>query len=182
MISKKFQTLALGATLALTTAFSTPALAGNNNAVCSPADKAKITISKDSGVKIVDFTKSSTACLEKYASKVSHTQLLLVADGDYKAWRDVNIEAAKQLRQEGKPTNVFFTGETDGKDNTADTIIWANGVKRDSSPLVLKKGYSVPMIVHAQDTYVDEVKTDAQFAWNKYLKRPEHTASLAYNN
>ena len=179
MISKKFQTLALGATLALSSAFAAPAMAGTDSAICLPADKAKIVLTKDSGVKIADFTKSSAGCLQKYANGMSRTQLLLVADGDFQAWRDVNIEAAKQLRQEGKPTNVFFTGVTDGDDQTADTIIWANGVKRSISPLILKEGYSVPMIVHAQNTYINEVKIDAESTWNKYLKRPEQTASLA---
>ncbi len=178
MISKKFGTYAIGAVLALSSAFATPAMAG---AECTAADKANIVKSKIGDMRIGDFTKSSTACLEYFAAKMSHTNLLLVADGDFQAWRDVNVEAAKQLRQEGKPTNVFFTGETDGNNRTADTMIWANGVKRESVPVVLKEGYSVPMMAHAQQTFVDMVKTDGQSTWNKYLKRPEQTASLALN-
>jgi len=152
-------------------------MANRDNAVCTPADKAKISIAKEGDVKIVDFTKSSTACLETYANKVSRTQLLLVADGDYQAWRNVNIETAKQLRQEGKPTNVFFTGETDGKDNTAMTVLWANGVERGFHPVKMKNGSKIFEIAAIQDVAISSLKTEAQSVWNKYLKRPEYTDS-----
>jgi len=180
MISKKFGTYAIGAVMALSTAFSAPAMAGNT-AECTKADKAKITIAKDSGVRIVDFTKSSTACLEKYASKVSGAELLLVADGDFKAWKDINIDVAKKLRSEGIPTNVFFTGATDGDDTTAMTVAWGNGVEREVAPMSIGGGHTINEMAVAPDkalSFIHEVGTSV---WNTYLKRPEKIAALAYN-
>ncbi len=173
MISRKFGQIATAGALALSVAFATPAMAG---AECTAADKAQITQSKDSGVRIVDFTKSSTACLEYFAGKISHTNLLLVADGDYRAWRDINVDVAKRLRSEGIPTNVFFTGETDGDNTTAMTVAWGNGVERDFAPVSIGGGHTINEIAAAPDkaaNFVHEVGTDV---WNKYLKRPGQTA------
>jgi len=170
MISKKFGTLAAGA-FALSMAFTAPAMAGNT-AECTKADKAKITQSRDSGVRIVDFTKSSTACLEYFASGVSHKELLLVADGDFKAWKDINIDVAKKLRSEGIPTNVFFTGVTDGDDTTAMTVAWGNGVEREVAPMKINGGQTVHHMAYAPDKAVNLVHEVGTSVWNKYLKRP----------
>lgn len=174
MISKQFGKIAAGA-LALNMAFAVPAMAG---AECLAADKAKITISKDEGVKIADFTKSSAACLQKYASGMSNTQLLLVADGDFKAWKDININVAKKLRSEGIPTNVFFTGATDGDDTTAETVAWGNGVSRRHATMSVGDDYNINEMAVAPDkalSYIHEVGYDV---WNTYLKR---TPDLALN-
>ncbi|MCU7846958.1 MAG: hypothetical protein KZQ89_02965 [Candidatus Thiodiazotropha sp. (ex Lucinoma kastoroae)] len=178
MISKKFTTLAVGATLALSSAFATPAMAG---ADCTAADKANITQSKDSGVRIVDFTKSSTACLEYFADKLSRTKLLLVADGDYRAWRDINVDVAKRLRSEGIPTNVFFTGATDGDNTTAMTVAWGNGVERGVASVSIGGGHTINEIAAAPDKAASYVHEKGTKVWNEFLKRPEHTASLALN-
>ncbi|MBV1928400.1 MAG: hypothetical protein KUG81_02695 [Gammaproteobacteria bacterium] len=180
MISNKFTTLAVGAALVLSSAF-TPAMAGNNSAECTKADKAKIEISIDQGVKIADFTKSSTACLEYFAYKFSQTDLLLVADGDFQAWKNINVDVAKRLRGEGIPTNVFFTGATDGDDTTAMTIAWGNGVERRAAPVKINGGHVINEMAAAPDkaaNFVHEVGSDV---WNTYLKRPKQTANLAYN-
>ncbi len=177
MISKKFTGLAVGTALALSSAF-TPAMAG---AECTADDKAKIVKSRDGDIRIGDFTKSSTACLEYFAGKMSHTNLLLVADGDFQAWRDVNVEAAKQLRQEGKPTNVFFTGATDGDSTTAMTVAWGNGVERGFLPVKMKNGTKIFELAAAPDRAIELVKSKGKSVWDQYLKRPEKTASLALN-
>jgi len=169
----KSHTLVFGATLALSSIFSTPAMADTDTAVCSPEDKAQVTQVKGQGARIMDFTNSSTACLEDFAGKVSNKYLTLVAKSNSQAWRDATVEAAKQLDGEGALVMVAYTNDEDGLNTTAETVAWANGVERDFAPVSINNGHTIDQIAAAPDkviNYIHEVGSDV---WNTYLKVPE---------
>jgi aconitase B len=169
MINKSFKNFAVGAALVLTTAFAAPAMAG---AECTAADKAKIIKSKVGEMRIGDFSKSSTDCLEHFANGLSRTDLVLVAESNSKAWRDLTVEAAKRLEDDGKQVHVFFTNDTDGLNTTANTAIWANGVERGFVPVKIGAPYIIDDIVAAPDKPISMMYKKGAEVWDRFLKVP----------
>ena len=180
MISKTFKKLAVG--LSLTAAMmsvSAPALADKHFA---PEDKAKVTISIDDGIRILDFSNSSRDCLEYFASGASKRSLLLVAESDAASWRNATLDAAKMLKSDGKSVAVVYGNDQDGLDTTATTIAWANGVKRSQASASLKDGFTYSGIVATSDKVVDYIHQVGSEVWDSYLKVPNKIPDLAYNN
>lgn len=170
MISKKFTPLAVGAALVLSSAFVTPAMAG---AECTAADKAQVTQIKGQGARIMDFTNSSVACLDDFASGASHKYLTLVAKSNSQAWRDATVTAAKKLGSEGALVMVAYANDEDGLNTTAETVAWANGVKRSQATISIGGGMNIDHIAHAPDKAVSYIHEKGSMVWDEYLKVPD---------
>ena len=137
---------------------------------CAPSDKALVKQVKGLGVRVMDFSASSVACLEDFAGKVSKRDMLLVAESGSIAWRGATVEAAKRLQNEGILVAVVYAKDTDDSNKTADTIIWANGVKRDIVPVKIGGQYIIDDIVAAPDVVINMMYDAGSSIWNEYLK------------
>lgn len=111
MISKKFQTLALGATLALTTAFSTPAMAG-----------------KDFFKK--DLREETTKVVELVGSSLSKDKLTFVVHGGNKKLMNAAFRTAMRLDDEGIPVAFLLAPDRDGLPQTMHIDFYGKGGTR----------------------------------------------------
>ena len=143
---------------------------------CSPEDKAKITRVEHSSLRVLDFSKSSQACLEEFGNKVSRKYLTLVAESDSQNWREATVEAARQLHEEGKRVVVAYANDRDGLDYTANTTVWANGVERGFVPVRITDGLRIDHIGDIQHSPAQKaiamMREEGSQVWDKYLKVP----------
>lgn len=144
---------------------ATPAMAGE----CTPEDKAKVAHVPDLAVRVMDFSKSSVDCLEDFASKVSLRDMLLVAESNSQVWRNATVEVAKKLQDEGKLVAVVYANDTDGLDTTATTVYWANGVKRDLTPIEMHAPYIINHLVARPELMTSPMYEHASGVWDVYL-------------
>lgn len=181
-VKELFKKTAIGLSLsAAMMSVALPAMAGAND--CAPEDKAKITRVEHPSLRVLDFTKSSEACLKDFATKVSGKYLTLVSESDSNAWHEATVETARKLQDEGKLVAVAYANDTDGRDDTANTMLWANGVERGAVPLVFKNGWSMDHIGPVELPFAQKaiamMYEEGVNVWNTYLKT---TPNLAMNN
>ncbi len=66
-----------------------------------------------------------------------------------------------------------MTRADDDDNTTANTVFWANGVKRDIEPAKMLNGTKIFELAAAPDSAISSVKEIGELVWNTYLKRPE---------
>lgn len=134
----------------------TPAIAKKPAAPCLPTDKAEITQVKGYPFMVLDFTKSSVACLEKYTWSASWKDLVhVVRDEDQEA-KNIVLDAARIHVAEKHPSVVFF-GHPDPSGAGHDVAIneiWRNGGAR-AAPITVNNGYTISMLAN-QDPEVQK--------------------------
>ena len=175
-ISKTFKKMALG--LALTTSMmgvAAPAMADNH---CT-AEEIKLTKPVSGhGIRVFDFSKAPEHCIDDFAGGTSGTYLTLVAESNSSAFRNATIDAARQLQSEGMRVQVVFGNDMDGLNTTAQTMAWANGVKRRVAPISIGGGFDIDHIDAAPQKTIDFIYEVGLDTWNTFLKVPE----IAMNN
>ncbi len=173
-LSNNFKNFAIGASMtAAMLGAAAPAMADNH---CTADEKNLIAPVKDKGVKVLDFSKTSEGCLEYIVEGASNKYLTLVAESNSNAFRNATVTAAKQLQSAGMRVLVVYGNDKDGLDTTAQTTIWANGVRRDSAPMSIGGGFTMDHIDAAPQKVIDFIYEVGSETWNTYLKVPEPQA------
>ena len=150
-----------------------PAMADNH---CSAEEKKLAQVVRGHGMRVIDFSKAPEHCLNDFAGKSSNKYLTLVAESNSKAFRDATVVAGKKLQSEGMDVQVVYGNDQDGLDTTAQTTIWANGVRRDSAPISVGGIFKIDHIDAAPEKVIDFIYEVGSETWNTYLKVPEPQA------
>ncbi|MBL4589725.1 MAG: hypothetical protein JKY11_06585 [Alphaproteobacteria bacterium] len=108
MISKNFKRIALGTALALTTAFSTPAMAGK--------DFVK-----------QDLSDRSTELVQIVGQRLSANKLTFVVHGGNKNLQMAAYRVAQRLDEEGVPIAFLLAPDRDGMPQTMHVDYYAKG-------------------------------------------------------
>lgn len=173
-LSNNFKNFAIGASMtAAMLGAAAPAMADNH---CTAEDKAAIAPVKGHGMRVIDFSNTSESCLKYFAEGTSHKYLTLVAESNSKAFRDATVVAGKKLQSEGMDVQFVYGNDQDGLDTTAQTTIWANGVRRDSAPISIGGIFKIDHIDAAPQKVIDFIHEVGSEVWNTYLKVPEPQA------
>jgi len=162
MISKNFKRIAFGTALALTTAFSAPAMAGLSEkyqdvtreqamAACPKSELAKVPQNMVApGVLELDFTKNSDTpevCVAAFVKSQSSRYQVILAERQEEPWRTETLAAAVEIKaQTGQPVFVAYYKDVDPDDQRATTSFWAWGHKRDSYRLEDTYGIDEDMV------------------------------------